>query len=130
MKLSNIQITNSVPALCRFMAQPISVSASFKLKKLKRELDPIIGMINENIEELNERFALRDDKGEKISAVDRAGNTIPGAFAISQDGVDEKSRLDAIVNEVNVDPIKISDIPSSVLISEVDLETLEWLLVE
>lgn len=130
MKLSNAQILGSIASLSRLMSQPIPISISFKLKKLKKELDPIIEIVNENIKEINEKFVVKNDKGENVQVVDNSGKVVPDYFMISDEGVAERRKLDIIENEVNVEPIKVSDLPAATMLSEFDLEVLDWLLVE
>ena len=112
------------------MAQPLPVAMSFKLKKLKKTLLPIIETIEEGIKEVNNQYILKDDAGNARVVTDQAGKVIPGAYLISKEGVDERNKLDAVENEIEVDVIKISDLPAATTISENDLEALDWLLVE
>jgi hypothetical protein len=130
MKITNIKLYVSVEALARLMAQPLPVAMSFKLKKLKKTLLPIIETIEEGIKEVNNQYILKDDAGNARVVTDQAGKVIPGAYLISKEGVDERNKLDAVENEIEVDVIKISDLPAATTISENDLEALDWLLVE
>jgi hypothetical protein len=129
MKLKNAQIAASLDPLARLIGQPLPVGISFKLKKLKKALAPVLDLINEEIKSINDQYTVKDDAGNNKPVVDQNGKVLEGYFILSKEGVAERIKLDAVESEVEVEQINIADLPEKTLISEADLEALDWLLI-
>jgi len=129
MKLTNAKIVNSTESLSRLLSQPLPINISFKLKKLKNVLIPLIELINDGLKDVNDRFTVKDNDGIPAPVTDNLGKVVPGYFIISQEGATEREMLLAVENDVEFDVINITDLPEKTLLSEYDLEILDWLLV-
>jgi hypothetical protein len=129
MKLTNAKILNSTESLSRLLSQPLPINISFKLKKLKNVLIPLIELINDGLKDVNDRFTVKDNDGIPAPVTDKLGKVVPGYFIISQEGATEREMLLAVENDVEFDVINITDLPEKTLLSEYDLEILDWLLV-
>lgn len=129
MKLTNAKILNSTESLSRLLSQPLPINISFKLKKLKNVLIPLIELINNGLKDVNDRFTVKDNDGIPAPVTDNLGKVVSGYFIISQEGATEREMLLAVENDVEFDVINITDLPEKTLLSEYDLEILDWLLV-
>lgn len=130
MKLTNIQIKQSLNSLGSLMSQPLPVTLSFKLKKLKKLIVPILEIVDEELKSINTTHQSLKEDGTPEVAMDNQGKPLEGYIVLTKAGIEATQKLLEVTNEVEFEQIKISDLPDSIKLTTYDLEVLEWLISE
>lgn len=109
--------SGGVGAFARFRAQPQPLSTTLKMKSIVRHVDEIINDYNETSQALFRRYG--------------TANPITGMYDFGEDADKVKTQHDELLAadvDIPGDRIKISQLFSSMAISEDDLTALEWLI--
>jgi hypothetical protein len=128
MKLSNLDLIQSIPPLSLLGQLHLPVKTSFLLGQIMRQANGL----NQDYEaarlKLIDQFAKKDDGGKVIEEKDAASGQMVAVFA-DREGFDADLKvLQAIEVEVNGDPVKLEDLGNVNLPANI-LAALHWLVV-
>lgn len=123
MQLKNTQVLNAVRALTVLSQNKLPVKLSWRIATALRTLEPFAKAVEEPMKELQMKYAVRDDDGKFVEALDEKGTPVPNTLQIPADKVEllNKEVNDLLNEAVNVDNVtlRISDFPDSMEIEPV-----------
>jgi hypothetical protein len=128
MKLSNLDLIQSIPALSLLGQLHLPVKTSFSLGQIMRQANGL----NQDYEgarlKLIDQFAKKDDGGKVIEEKDVVSGQMVAVFA-DREGFDADLKvLQSIEVEVTGDPVKLDDLGNVNLPANI-LAALHWLVV-
>lgn len=123
--MKNIDLYKSVPAIGKLLGQELPISLAFKLKNIKKTVEPVIQLIEESKKEIETKYKLEKP------VIGNDGKPVEGAFYISDEGAKQRQELFDVECNMSIEKISIDELTKAeVKISEVDLESLEWMIKE
>lgn len=128
MKITNKMMLISIPSIMKLASQDISVTASFKLNKLRKLYAPILEIYSEKEKEIRDKNTVKDESGNPVPVL-KDGQVVPGAIEVSVKYYEDMKQLDICENEFDIQPIKLEDIKNAHMTGE-ELEKIDWLIVE
>lgn len=110
MKLTNLQILDSANALQILEKQKFPVKLSWKISTALGALTPFAEKTNKFINEVQMKYAERDEKGELIQGTDEKGELSPNTFKITIENIEKANKeiTDLLLETVEVSNVEMS----------------------
>ena len=128
MQLTNLQVLNVLRALNVLSQNKLPVKLSWRVTTAIRTLEPFAKATEEPLKELQMKYALRDDDGKFVEAVDQEGNAVPNTMQIPNEKVELLNReISELLNEtIDVENVtfRLSEFPDSLEIEPAVLTAL------
>lgn len=117
MQLTNLQVLNALQALNSLSQQKLPVRLGWKINTALGALQPFAKATDEPLSEIRTRYAIRDEKGNLMEAVDNDGNKLPNTIQIPNDKIELVNQeindfLAQTVEVLNVE-FKLSEFPET-----------------
>lgn len=87
MQLTNLQVLNVSQALNVLAQNKLPIKLSWRVATALRSLDSFTKAADESMKELRMKYAVKDDQGNYLEAVDKDGNPVPNTIQIPNDKV-------------------------------------------
>ena len=117
MQLTNVQVLNALQSLNTISQNKLPIRLAWKVTTAVRSLQDFAKSLDEPMQEIRTKHALRDDAGNLVEAVDEKGEKIPNTIQIPNDKIaivnQEMNDLLSIVVEVNNVEFSLSDFPET-----------------
>ena len=128
MKLTNLQVLNAMYALNSLSQQKMPVKLAWKITTAVRSLEPFAKAVDEPMKDIRMKFAVKDDNGNYLEAVDSDGNLLPNTVQIPTDRLTivnkEMDELLSQIIEVHNVQFNLSDFPDSLQVEPVVMNAL------
>lgn len=115
MQLTNLQVLNVSQALNVLSQNKLPIKLSWRVATAIRSLDPFMKAADETMKEVRMKYAVKDDQGKYLEAIDKEGNPIPNTVQIPNDKVVIlNTEMDELLNQtVTVENVTLhlSDFP-------------------
>jgi len=117
MQLTNVQVLNALQSLNSLSQNKLPIRLAWKVTTAVRSLQEFAKSLDEPMQEIRTRHALRDEAGNLVEAVDEKGEKVPNTIQIPNDKIvsvnQEMNDLLSITVEVNNVEFALSDFPES-----------------
>jgi uncharacterized FlaG/YvyC family protein len=117
MQLTNVQVLNALQSLNSLSQNKLPIRLAWKVTTAVRSLQEFAKSLDEPMQEIRTRHALRDEAGNLVEAVDEKGEKVPNTIQIPNDKIvsvnQEMNDLLSIIVEVNNVEFALSDFPES-----------------
>lgn len=128
MQLTNLQVLNALQALNSLGQQKMPVRLAWKITTAVRSLEPFAKAVDEPMKDIRMKFAIKDDNGNYLEAVDGEGNPVPNTVQIPSDKLatvnKEMDELLSQIIEVHNVQFNLSDFPDSLQVEPVVMNAL------
>lgn len=132
MKLRNEQILNVFAGLNSLGNEKFSAKLAWKISTARGALTPFAESLEKAMSELRLKYAVKDDTGNVIPAVDGDGKSVEGTIQVSRENIPvlNKELTELLSVEVDVENVSLSinDFPDTWEISPNTLATLQPIL--
>lgn len=134
MTLTNAQVLQVLQSLQTLGNNKLPVKLSWKITTAKKTLDGFAKAIEEGIQEIREKYAVKNEDGTFAEAVDENGNNVPNTMQITQENIEKFNQdlndvLSITVVVLNVE-LSMADFPDTLEIEPIVLESLSPILIE
>jgi hypothetical protein len=121
MKLTNMQVQEVLAGIRALGSEKMPAKLAWKLQTARKSLEPFLETLTASIQEIQQKYATRDEKGELLPAKDAEGNPIPGTIAIPEEKIgpankDLEELLSQKVEVTNVS-LSIADFPDTLTVT-------------
>jgi hypothetical protein len=134
MQLTNIQVLNAVQALSSLGQNKLPFKLAWRVTTALRSLEPFAKAVDEPMKDIRTKYALRDDAGNFVEAIDKDGNNVPNTVQIPNDKIAlvNKEMEDLLAQTVEVHNVefKLSEFPESLELEPNVLNALTPLINE
>lgn len=134
MKLRNEQILNVFAGLNALGNEKFSAKLAWKISTARGALTPFVESLEKTMNDVRLKYAIRDEEGKVLSALDENGNAVQGTMQVSKEELpvlnNELLDLLSVETEVENVTLSISDFPDTLEISPNALESLRPILVD
>jgi hypothetical protein len=132
MKLRNEQILNVFAGLNSLGNEKFSAKLAWKISTARGALTPFVESLEKAMSELRLKYAIRDEEGNPVPAVDENGKSVEGTIQVSRENVPvlNKELTDLLSVETDVENVSLSvnDFPDTLEISPNALAALQPIL--
>jgi len=132
MKLRNEQILNVFTGLNSLGNEKFSAKLAWKISTARGALTPFVESLEKAMSELRLKYAVKDETGNTIPAVDEAGKSVEGTIQVSRENIavlnKELAELLSIETDVENVTLSINDFPDTWEISPNALAALQPIL--
>lgn len=132
MQLTNFQVLNALQALNSLGQSKLPFKLAWRVTTAIRSLDPFAKAVDEPMKEIRLKYALRDEAGNLVEAVDKDGANIPNTIQIPNDKVAivNKEMDDLLLQTVEVHNVefKLSEFPDTLELEPAVLSALTPLI--
>jgi len=132
MKLRNEQILNVFAGLNVLGNEKFSAKLAWKISTARAALTPFVESLEKTMSELRLKYAIRDEEGNVVPAVNEEGKSLEGTMQVSRENVPvlNKELTDLLSVETDVDNVSLSinDFPETLEISPNALAALQPIL--
>lgn len=133
MQLTNKQVTDAYRGLTMLSNQKVPIKLAWKITTAIRSLAPFATKAGEIMEEIQKKYAMKNEDGTVVLGLDEKGNSIPNTMQIppaniSQLNAEIADILDQLVEVHNVQ-LKTTDFPDDIDIEPAVLTNLSSILV-
>lgn len=133
MQLTNKQVTDAYRGLTMLSNQKVPIKLAWKITTAIRSLAPFATKAGEIMEEIQKKYAMKNEDGTVVLGLDEKGNSIPNTMQIppaniSQLNAEIADILDQLVEVHNVQ-LKTTDFPDDINIEPAVLTNLSSILV-
>ena len=117
MQLTNAQVLNVLQALNTLSQKKLPIKLAWKITTAVRSLEPFAKAVDEPMQEIRTKHAVKDADGKLVEAVDKDGTPIPNTIQIPGDKVrvvntELNELLEQTIEVTNVE-LKLSDFPDT-----------------
>jgi hypothetical protein len=128
MQLTNAQVLNVLQALNTLSQKKLPIKLAWKITTAMRSLEPFAKAVDEPMQEIRTKHAVKDADGKLVEAVDKDGTPIPNTIQIPGDKIivvntELNDLLEQTVEVTNVE-LKLSDFPDTLELEPVVLNGL------
>lgn len=132
MQLTNLQVLNVTQALSVLSQKKLPIKLSWKISTAIRSLEPFAKSIDDPMKELRMKYAVKDQQGNFVEALDKDGNAVPNTIQIPNDKVQILNKeidefLSQMVSVENV-TLHIADFPDTLELEPTILSSLSPIL--
>jgi uncharacterized FlaG/YvyC family protein len=117
MQLTNVQVLNALQSLNSLSQNKLPIRLAWKVTTAVRSLQEFAKSLDEPMQEIRTKHALRDEAGNLVEAVDEKGEKVPNTIQIPNDKIatvnQEMNDLLSITVEVNNVEFSLSDFPET-----------------
>ena len=117
MQLTNVQVLNALQSLNTISQNKLPIRLAWKVTTAVRSLQDFAKSLDEPMQEIRMKYAVRDDAGNLVEAVDEKGEKVPNTIQIPNDKIavvnQEMNDLLSITVEVSNVEFALSDFPES-----------------
>lgn len=117
MQLTNVQVLNALQSLNTISQNKLPIRLAWKVTTAVRSLQDFAKSLDEPMQEIRMKHAVRDDAGNLVEAVDEKGEKVPNTIQIPNDKIaivnQEMNDLLSIVVEVSNVEFALSDFPET-----------------
>jgi hypothetical protein len=132
MKLRNEQILNVFSGLNVLGNEKFSAKLAWKISTARAVLTPFVESLEKTMSELRLKYAIRDEEGNVVPAVNEEGKSVEGTIQVSRENVPllNKELTDLLSVETDVENVSLSinDFPETLEISPNALAALQPIL--
>jgi len=132
MKLRNEQILNVFTGLNSLGNEKFSAKLAWKISTARGALTPFVESLEKTMSELRLKYAVKDDDGNVIPAVDDEGKSVEGTIQVSRENISvlnkELAELLSVETDVENVSLSINDFPDTLEISPNALAALQPIL--
>lgn len=132
MKLRNEQILNVFSGLNSLGNEKFSAKLAWKISTARGALTPFVESLEKAMSELRLKYAIRNEDGDVIPAVDEEGKSVEGTIQVSRENIPilnkELAELLGVETEVENVTLSINDFPDTLEISPNALAALQPIL--
>lgn len=132
MKLRNEQILNVFAGLNSLGNEKFSAKLAWKISTARGTLTPFVESLEKTMSELRLKYAIRDEEGNVVPAVDENGKSVEGTMQVSRENIPvlNKELTDLLSVETTVENVSLSidDFPDTLQISPNALAALQPIL--
>lgn len=134
MQLTNLQVLNVTQALSVLSQNKLPIKLSWKVATAIRSLEPFAKSVDEPMKELRMKYAIKDQAGNYIEALDKEGKPLPNTIQIPSDKVEilNKEMDELLTQTVMVENVTlhISDFPETLQLEPSVLNALSPIIDE
>jgi len=134
MKLTNLQVLSSVQGLSALAQKKMGIKAAWKITTALKSLEQFAKTAEESMQTIRDKYALLDESGKPLLAVNEKGESIPNTVQIPSDKVSEfnKEMSDFMQAEVEVANVQLTlkDFPENLELEPSVLLSVAALIVE
>jgi len=117
MQLTNVQVLNALQSLNSLSQNKLPIRLAWKVTTAVRSLQDFAKSLDEPMQEIRTKHALRDEAGNLVEAVDEKGEKLQNTIQIPNDKIaivnQEMNDLLSITVEVNNVEFSLSDFPET-----------------
>ena len=117
MQLTNVQVLNALQSLNSLSQNKLPIRLAWKVTTAIRSLQEFAKSLDEPMQEIRTKHALRDEAGNLVEAVDEKGEKLPNTIQIPNDKIaivnQEMNDLLSITVEVSNVEFALSDFPET-----------------
>lgn len=117
MQLTNVQVLNALQGLNTISQNKLPIRLAWKVTTAVRSLQDFAKALDEPMQEIRTKHALRDEGGNLVEAVDEKGEKIPNTIQIPNDKIaivnKEMNELLGQTVEVHNVEFSLSDFPET-----------------
>ena len=132
MKLRNEQILNVFAGLNSLGNEKFSAKLAWKISTARGALTPFVESLEKTMSEVRLKYAVKDDEGNVVPAVDEEGKSVEGTIQVSRENIPllntELTELLSVETEVENVSLSINDFPDTLEISPNALAALQPIL--
>lgn len=133
MQLTNKQVTDAYRGLTMLSNQKVPIKLAWKITTAIRSLAPFATKAGEIMEEIQKKYAMKNEDGTVVLGLDEKGNSIPNTMQIPPANISQLNAeivdiLDQLVEVHNVQ-LKTTDFPDDIDIEPAVLTNLSSILV-
>lgn len=133
MQLTNKQVTDAYRGLTMLSNQKVPIKLAWKITTAIRSLAPFATKAGEIMEEIQKKYAMKNEDGTVVLGLDEKGNSIPNTMQIPPANISQLNAeivdiLDQLVEVHNVQ-LKTTDFPDDINIEPAVLTNLSSILV-
>jgi hypothetical protein len=132
MKLRNEQILNVFAGLNSLGNEKFSAKLAWKISTARGALTPFVESLEKTMSEVRLKYAVKDEEGNVVPAVDEEGKSVEGTIQVSRENIPllntELTELLSVETEVENVSLSINDFPDTLEISPNALAALQPIL--
>lgn len=132
MQLRNEQILNVFSGLNALGNEKFSAKLAWKIITARGALTPFVESLEKSMSELRLKYAIKNEEGTAIPAVDEQGNAVEGTIQVSKENIPllNKELSDLLAVETTVENVSLSieDFPDTLQISPNVIAALQPIL--
>jgi hypothetical protein len=134
MQLTNVQVLNVLQGLNILSQNKLPIRLAWKVSTAIRSLQEFAKTLDEPMQELRLKYAVRDDNGNAIEALDNDGNSLPNTVQIPNDKITAFNKemnelLETLVEVTNVQ-FSLTDFPDTLELEPTVLTLLSHILTD
>lgn len=121
MKLTNMQVQEVLSGIRALGNEKMPAKLAWKIQTARKSLEPFVETLTASIQEIQQKYATRDEKGELVPAKDIEGRDLPGTIQIVPEKLPaankELEELLAQKVEVTNVSLSIADFPETLTVT-------------